>query len=408
MTVSPTESSQEGPEPSSPQEPEEPAEAPEISVVLPCLNEAETLAVCIEKATQSIEEHDIDGEVIVADNGSTDGSQEIARKHGARVVDVPEKGYGAALMGGFRASNAKYCLQADADDSYDLESVHVFLEKLREGYDFVIGNRFEGGIEEGAMPFTHKYLGNPVLSFIGRLFFDSDIGDFHCGIRAFDREKMLALDLQTPGMEFASEMVVKATIHDLKIAEIPTTLSPDGRSGDPHLNTWSDGWRHLRFLLMYSPKWLFLLPGFFMILFGLAIGGWLWVAPPIEIGPLSFNIHTMLYSAVAILIGFQLVWFSVFSKFFGVHEKLLPEDGTYEWMESMFTLERGLISGVLFSVAGLVGSVYSVYVWQQTGFGGLDPTSMLRLVIPSATALALGVQVIFSSFFLSTLQLGTE
>lgn len=382
----------------------EPEACPEVSVVLPCLNEAETVGICVRKAILALRESGIAGEVVVADNGSHDGSQELARREGARVIAVESKGYGSALRNGIAAARGTYVLMADADDSYDLSHLPRFVEKLREGSDIVMGNRFRGGIAKNAMPFLHRYLGNPVLSWMGRLFFRSQVGDFHCGMRAFRKDAIERMDLRSSGMEFASEMVVKAGLMGLKIVEVPTTLSPDGRSRPPHLRTWRDGWRHLRFLLMYSPRWLFLYPGLGMM--GTGIAGCVWLLPkPERIGSVGFDIHTLLYAFVAIVLGWQLVAFATFTKVFAISEGLLPEDARLNRVFRHVTLETGLIVGVLLTIAGMCGSLMAVSNWGRTNFGALDPSQMLRLVFPSAFSLMLGVQIIFGSFFLSILGL---
>ncbi|MDP9300387.1 MAG: glycosyltransferase family 2 protein [Actinomycetota bacterium] len=369
---------------------------------MPCLNEAESLGICIEKARDVLQALGISGEVIVADNGSSDGSQAIARGLGARVVDVEAKGYGSALLGGIRAACGEFVIMGDADDSYDFSAIGPFVEKLRQGYDLVMGNRFAGGIRPGAMPALHRYLGNPVLSRIGRLFFNSPVGDFHCGLRGFRKAAIERLDLRTTGMEFASEMVVKATLMDLRITEVPTTLSPARRTRQPHLRTWRDGWRHLRFLLLYSPRWLFLYPGAFLMLAGLLVGGWL-IPGPRRIGSVGFDVHTLLYAAGAIIIGFQSVVFAFFTKIFAISEGLLPEDPRLTKAFKYITLETGLAAGSLLVVAGLAGSIYAFLHWSLGSFGALDVTRTLRIVIPSLTALMLGSEVILSSFFLSVL-----
>ncbi len=376
----------------------------EVSIVMPCLNEAETLAVCIEKAQKSLRDLNIVGEVVIADNGSTDGSQEIATNLGARVAHVQAKGYGNALMGGIGAARGRYVIMGDADDSYDFTNLGPFVAKLREGYDLVMGNRFRGGILPGAMPPLHRYLGNPVLTFVGRLFFGSPCRDFHCGLRGFNKESITALDLRTTGMEFASEMVVKATLHRLRITEVPTTLKPDGRSRPPHLRSWRDGWRHLRFLLLYSPRWLFLYPGLLLMLVGLAAGGWL-LPGPRTVGGVTFDVHTLLYAAVAVIMGFQAVLFAVFTKIFAISEGLLPEDPRLSRAFHYVTLEVGLIVGIVLFLAGLGSSLYAVSQWGAHAFGALDPVRELRMVIPAVTALTLGSQIILSSFFLSVLGL---
>ncbi|BAQ64425.1 glycosyltransferase family 2 protein [Geminocystis sp. NIES-3709] len=363
---------------------------------MPCLNEAETLATCIKKAQWYLQEYQVKGEVVIADNGSTDKSQEIALEMGARLVKVKEKGYGSALMGGIIAAKGEYIIMADADDSYDFTGLNPFLEKLRGGYDLVMGNRFKGGIKEGAMPFLHKYLGNPVLTRLGKLFFKSPCNDFHCGLRGFRKQAILNLNLRTTGMEFASEMVVKSTLNGLKITEVPTTLSPDGRSRKPHLRTWRDGWRHLRFLLLYSPRWLFLYPGFFLMLMGLVATIVLLASP---------RVHSLLYSATAIIIGFQLVNFAIFTKVYAMQEGLLPPDKKLFKLLDRFTLEQGLILGIILFILGGITSIFALFQWEATGFGLLNPVLTMRLVIPSVTSIALGLQIIFSSFFLSVFQL---
>jgi len=378
--------------------------APEISVVMPCLNEAETLPVCIEKLQRTFRDHGIRGEVIVADNGSSDESVAIAQSKGARVVSVEAKGYGAALMGGIAAARGKYVVMGDADDSYDFASVPAFLEQLRQGFDLVMGNRFKGGIEPNAMPPLHKYLGNPVLTLIGRLFFNAPCGDFHCGLRGFRKDAYERMGLRTTGMEFATEMIVKATLLHMRISEIPTTLSQDGRSRPPHLRTWRDGWRHLRFMLLYSPRWLFLYPGALLILAGAIVGVWL-LAGPRAIGDVTFDVDSLLYAAMAILLGFQAIAFATFTKVFAISEGLLPEDPRLTWLFRFITLEVGLIVGGLLMALGLVATLYAVRVWGVHHFGALDPAQMLRVVIPAALSLTLGFQVVLSSFFLSVLGL---
>lgn len=376
----------------------------ELSIVMPCLNEAETLAVCIEKAQRSLRELNIAGEIIIVDNGSTDGSEELAISMGARVVRVDAKGYGNALMGGIGAARGKYIIIGDADDSYDFSNLGPFVEKLRAGYDLVMGNRFKGGIKAGAMPPLHRYLGNPVLTAIGRLFFRSACGDFHCGLRGFDKTSILKLDLRTTGMEFASEMIVKATLHGLNITEVATTLSPDGRSRPPHLRSWRDGWRHLRFLLLYSPRWLFFYPGVFLMVVGLITG--LWLLPGQRtIEGINFDIHTLLFAALAVIVGFQAIIFAVFTKVFAISEGLLPDDPRFNRILRFMNLEIGLVVGILLLLAGLAGSIYALSGWGALSFGSLDPSRTMRIVIPAITSLTLGVEIILSSFFLSILRM---
>lgn len=376
----------------------------ELSVVMPCLNEAETLEVCIRKALTFFKEHNVTGEVIIADNGSDDGSQEIARSAGARVVAIEQRGYGSALQGGIAAARGRYVIMGDADDSYDFLNLSPYLEKLREGFELVMGNRFKGGVAPGAMPPLHRYLGNPVLSFIGRLFFSSPIGDFHCGLRGFDKKAIETLDLRTTGMEFASEMVVKATLLGLRLAEVPTTLSPDGRSRPPHLRSWRDGWRHLRFLLLYSPRWLFLYPGLALILVGLVLGGLILQGPRI-IGSLTLDVNTLLYAGTAVLVGYQSVMFAVFTKTYAMGVGLLPEDPRFMRLFRYVSLEVGVVVGCALTLLGVVGSFMAVGDWSAHSFGRLDTSEIQRVIIPSVIALALGLQTILASFFMSVLGL---
>ncbi|MCH8343753.1 MAG: glycosyltransferase family 2 protein [Planctomycetes bacterium] len=377
----------------------------ELTVLMPCLDEAETIAICIEKAQRAMRDHEIVGEVLIADNGSSDGSQQIAADLGARVVHVKRKGYGNALMGGIRAARGRFIIMADADDSYNFLDIPLFLEKLRNGHDLVMGNRFAGGIKPGAMPFLHKYLGNPVLSAIGRLFFRCPCSDFHCGLRGFSKSAATQLDLRATGMEFASEMVVKATLYRMRIAEVPTTLSPDGRSRPAHLRTWRDGWRHLRFMLLYSPRWLFLYPGAGLMTVGLIVGLWL-LGGPRTVSGITLDVHTLLYSAAAVLVGFQAVTFAVFSKIYGITVGLMPEDPRMTKLFKIVTLETGLIVGAFLVLTGLALSGYAVATWASRAFGELSYTQTMRLVIPALAALVLGCQVILSSFFLSLLGMG--
>lgn len=380
----------------------------ELSIVMPCLNEAETLAICITKANTWLKNNNVNGEVVIGDNGSTDGSQEIAKSLGARVIAVSQKGYGSALMGAIEASYGKYVIMGDSDDSYDFSNLTLFVQELRKGYDLVMGNRFKGGVAKGAMPFLHRYLGNPVLSFIGRLFFGSKAGDFHCGLRGFRQDIVSVLNLQTTGMEFASEMVVKATIFNLKITEVPTTLSPDGRSRPPHLRTWRDGWRHLRFLLIYSPRWLFLIPGLFLMIFGLVLG-MLIVQKPLNIlGNIQLDTNTLLYAGAFLIVGFQAFIFGVFTRAYAVQAGFLPKnDRLMKWLE-IVTLEKGLIAGLIILFSGLAGTIYSLTLWTEVHFGRLDYPSILRIVIPSVIAIILGLQTMLSSFFISVLSVNKK
>jgi len=380
-------------------------EALELSVVMPCLNEEETLGTCVGKALAAIEAAGIAGEVIVADNGSTDRSVEIAENLGARVVRVRAKGYGNALMGGIAASLGKFIVMGDADDSYDFGHIPRFVEQLRQGADLVMGNRFRGGIQKGAMPPLHQYFGNPALTRLGRLFFrNRSVGDFYCGLRGFRKEAYERLGLRTTGMEFATEMVVKATLMKLRVSEVPTTLSPDGRSRPPHLRTWRDGCRTLRFFLLYSPRWLFLYPGIALMLMGTLLG--LWLLPgPRQVGTVIFDVHTILYAAVFVLLGFQAVAFAVFTKLFAISEGLLPEDPVLDRLFAYITLEVGLLIGGVLTLLGLGVSSYAVSNWGARHFGNLDYPHTMRVVIPAALLLVLGAQTVFASFFLSVLGL---
>ncbi len=380
----------------------------ELSIVMPCLNEAETLAICITKANNWLIQNNVIGEVVIGDNGSTDGSQKIATDLGARVINVPSKGYGSALMGAIEASYGKYVIMGDSDDSYDFGNLTLFVQELRNGYDLVMGNRFKGGVAKGAMPFLHRYLGNPVLSFIGRLFFGSKARDFHCGLRGFRQDIVSVLNLRTTGMEFASEMVVKATIFNLKITEVATTLSPDGRSRPPHLRTWRDGWRHLRFLLIYSPRWLFLIPGIFLMLFGFILSV-LIIQKPFEIiGNINLDTNTLLYAGAFMIVGFQAFIFGIFTRAYAVQAGFLPQnDQLIKWLD-IVSLEKGLIAGLIIFFAGIFGTFHSLTLWNEVHFGRLDYPSILRIVIPSVVAIILGLQTILSSFFISVLNVNKK
>lgn len=381
------------------------SEGCELTILMPCLNEAETLASCIAKACGFLARSGIRGEVLVADNGSTDGSQTIAEAAGARVVHIAERGYGSALKDGIRAAHGRYVIMGDSDDSYNFSDLGLFVEKLREGYQLVMGNRFQGGIRPGAMPPLHRYFGNPLLTMLGRLFFSSPCSDFYCGLRGFERQAILALDLQASGMEFALEMVVKATNNKLRIAEVPTTLIPDGRNRPPHLRSWRDGWRSLRFYLLFSPRWLFLYPGTAMFLSGILVTAWLLLGP-LTIGGIGFDIHTLLYAAVAVIIGIQSIQFWIFAKIYGMREGIVPPD---PWFSSLIAtvvrLEYGLIAGGILLLVGLGLGVYAVGSWGSVGFGALNPERTMRLVIPSAVAIILAFQTVYGAFFVSVLDI---
>ncbi|HTW02784.1 MAG TPA: glycosyltransferase family 2 protein [Streptosporangiaceae bacterium] len=374
----------------------------ELTVVMPCLNEAETVATCVTKAMKFLADSGVSGEVVLADNGSTDGSRQLAADAGARVVPVADKGYGNALMGGILAARGEYVIMGDADDSYDFSDLMPFVAELRKGADLVMGNRFKGGIAPGAMPPLHRYLGTPVLSFIGRLFFRSKIGDFNCGIRGFRRDSAIALGLQATGMEFASEMIVKSALANQKIVEVPTTLAKDGRSRPPHLNTWRDGWRHLRFLLLFSPTWLFLLPGLVLLVLGLGFGAAV-AAGPLKIGGVSFDVDTLVACGAAVDIGFQAILFWLFTQVYAGAEGFLPEEPKVQRLLGQLSLERGLLVGAAVGLAGLVGLIFSVLYWDGYSFGHLNYEHELRLMVPSVTALVLSCQLILGTFFLSIL-----
>ena len=375
----------------------------ELSILMPCLNEAETLKNCIEKAKMFLENNNINGEILIADNGSTDGSHEMAIKNGARIINVPVKGYGAALIAGTKAALGKYIVMGDADDSYNFLNLMPFVEKLREGYDLVMGNRFAGGIAKDAMPRLHRYLGNPVLSFIGRFFFNSKIRDFHCGLRGYRREKILSLNLQTSGMEYASEMIVKATLNKLIITEVPTTLDKDGRSRPPHLRSFRDGWRHLKFLLMYAPNWLFVLPAIFLMFVGIT-GTCLISVGSVKIGDIGLDIHTLLYAGVSIILGFSLFLFNVFSKIFAFEHGYLPINSTTSFYRNLSS-EKVMIFGVFLFVLGLLASCAAVYFWKTANFGTLDPGKIMRLTIPAAVFMVVGIESVFAGFFIGILRI---
>jgi glycosyltransferase involved in cell wall biosynthesis len=379
-------------------------QAPEFTILMPCLNEAETLEPCIAKAWRGLADAGVRGEIVVADNGSTDGSQEIAERNGARVVPVQSKGYGAALIGGIEAARGRFIIMGDSDDSYDFSKLLPFVTALRSGAELVMGNRFMGGIARGAMPPLHRYLGNPVLSFIGRLFFQSPCRDFHCGMRGFTKAAAQRMNLRTQGMEFASEMVVKATILRMRIAEVPTTLSPDGRSRPPHLRSWRDGWRHLRFLLLFSPRFLFLFPGLALMSLGLATGAWL-LPEPRTVGPVTLDIHTLLFAGAAVLLGVQAVLFWFFAKVFAISEGLLPDDPRITSLGKAVNLEVGLVTSGVALLAGITLAVHAVGDWGSHAYGILNPSESMRVAIPGVVLMILGFEGIFASFFLSVLAL---
>ena len=376
----------------------------ELTILMPCLNEARTLPSCIGKARSFLARTGIAGEVLVADNGSTDGSQELARRHGARVIAVSEKGYGSALIAGIRAARGRYVIMGDSDDSYDFSQLDLFLDRLRGHAQLVMGNRFAGGIQAGAMPLLHRYLGNPVLTTIGRMLFESPCKDFHCGLRGFERDAILKLDMCATGMEFASEMVVKASVWKLRIAEVPTTLSPDGRNRAPHLRSWRDGWRHLRLLLLFSPRSLFLYPG--AVLFGLgALAMLRLLIGPVVFGLVGFDINTLLYASAAVILGFQAVIFWICAKVYGRRLGIAPPDPGFERLFRNVTLEPVLLASLSVFVAGLLLGLSSVVDWGTRGFGALDPAHSMRLVIPATTAMLLAAQAAYGACFVALMNM---
>jgi glycosyltransferase involved in cell wall biosynthesis len=375
--------------------------AMELSIVMPCLNEAETLATCIRKAQSYLDRSGVSGEIVIGDNGSKDGSQQIATNLGARVIPVPIRGYGAALYGAITAARGRYCIMGDSDDSYDFEKLDAFVDKLRHGYDLVMGNRFQGGIMPGAMPWKNRYIGNPILSTIGKILFRAEVGDFHCGLRGFSKSAFQQMDLRTTGMEFASEMVIKARLMGLKMTEVPTTLSPDGRTRPPHLLPYRDGWRHLRFMLLFSPNWLFLYPGMVAMLAGLAVGGLL-LGRSIHINSIRLGLDTLVYCSTFVVVGFQAILFSLLSRMYAIQEGLYPKTARDRKYGQLITLERGLVIGAAILLAGLIAALYAVWEWKQHAFGLLETERIARIVIPSSVALSLGIEIILFSFLLST------
>jgi glycosyltransferase involved in cell wall biosynthesis len=389
----------------SPQRPETSTrQAVEISIVMPCLNEAETLATCIQKAQRAIAAQGLAAEIVIADNGSTDGSQVIAKALGARVISVARRGYGSALIGGIDAAQGRIVIMGDADDSYDFAAIAPMIEKLRAGHDLVIGNRFLGGIESGAMPWSHRWIGNPILTLISRIFFHTPVGDAHCGLRGLRKEAYERMKLRATGMEFASEMVIKASLKGMRIAEVPVTLRPDGRSRPPHLRTWRDGWRHLRFMLLFSPRWLFLYPGLALFAVGIVLSAIL-LGGPVHVAGLRLDIHTLLVAGFLALVGYQLVLFAVFTKIFAIQSGFHPPHPMLERLFHYVTLEVGAAVGAVMSLTGLIALVVAVASWGSVGFGSLDPALTMREVIPAVVLLALGTQTVFASFFISILSI---
>jgi glycosyltransferase involved in cell wall biosynthesis len=381
------------------------AATPELTILMPCLDEAMTVVACVRKAGDYVRRSGIAAEILVADNGSTDGSQALASAAGARVIRVDARGYGAALRGGIAAAAGRFVIMADADDSYDLSDLDAFVEALRAGQQLVIGNRFKGGIHPGAMPVLNRYLGNPFLSFIGRTLFASPVGDFHCGIRGFERRAILDLDLRASGMEFASEMVVKAAIAELRIAEVPTILRPDGRDRPPHLRPWRDGWRHLRFMLLRSPRWLFLYPGIALASIG-ALGAALIAVKPRPIGALlTLDINALLYFSIAAIVGVQITYFGLFALSLARKLRLSVARGFSDTLLRAVAGEGAIALGVACVIAGLSGAIYAVFEWGHASFGPLVPSEVMRTTIPSVAVLAVGTQIVFGGFLLGFVEI---
>lgn len=376
----------------------------ELSIVMPCLNEEQTVETCIDKAKGFLHNHHISGEIIIADNGSTDHSVEIATRAGAKVVPVKEKGYGSALRGGIEKAGGKYIIMGDADDSYDFSRLELFVEKLREGYDLVMGNRFKGGVLPGAMPPLHRYIGNPVLSFIGRVFFRTGIGDFHCGLRGFSQEAYRQMNPKSEGMEFASEIVIKASLLNLRVTEVPTVLHPDGRNRKPHLRSWHDGWRHLKLLLIYCPRWLFLYPGFLLLITS-SIASILLIPGAQVLGKIQFDIHTLYYMGIWSTLGIILLQFYLFSRIYSDRSGYYPLREIHRKIIRFFTVERSLVIGGILLLSGIGGTIYALYQWQQVHFGNLNPEHIFRIILPSGFAMINGILIILGNFFIRILQI---
>lgn len=379
----------------------------QLTILMPCLNEAETLARCIEKANSWIRHSGIRAEVLIADNGSTDGSQAIAKSLGARVVAVAQRGYGSALFHGAMAAHGEWIIMGDSDDSYNFSNLDPFVEKLREGYDLVMGNRFLGGIAPGAMPWKNRYIGNPILTWIGRLLFKCPAKDFHCGLRGFTKEAFLRMDLRTTGMEFASEMVIKANLFGMRIAEVPTTLDKDGRSRPPHLRPWRDGWRHLRFMLLFSPRWLFLIPGLLLLLPSTLVYGLL-LNRPLQIGSLVFDIHTLFLAETGVVLGFLAITLGAIIRMIGIREGLLQEHALLEKLRTSPVIEIGGTLGILLILFGLFSALSGLHAWGAVNFGALEPGALLRTVSFSSLLVLLGGITLMTSLVMGFLALPTR
>jgi len=370
-----------------------------LSILMPCLNEARTLGNCIAKAMQYLARQNFAGEIVIADNGSTDGSQEIAESLGARVVRVSERGYGIALAAGIKAAMGKYVIMGDSDDSYDFDSLEVFVEQLEAGYDLVCGNRFAGGIKDGAMPPLHRYFGNPLLTGVGRVLYKSPVNDFYCGLRGFRRDAILGLGLTAPGMEFALEMVVKSTISHLRITEVPTTLHPDGRDRPPHLRSWRDGWRSLRFYLLLSPEGLFLYPGLALAMVS-GIASFILFFTNIRIGSVAFAQHTLIVTCALTVVGIQSVFFWTFAKSVAIQKQLLLPDAAFRTVRPLFDLEKCLVGGGLLVLIGLAIAAYGLFYWYSRSFGPVEGDTLIRVICAASVLISIGFQLIFSAFFM--------
>ncbi len=379
----------------------------ELTILMPCLNEAETLGACIKRAQRLLAENNIDGEILVSDNGSIDGSKKIARDLGVRVMKCPVRGYGAALQQGVEHARGKYVLMGDSDDSYHFDEAMPLIAELRRGADVCIGNRFKGVIKEGAMPFLNKYVGNPFLTAVGKIFFGVSANDFHCGMRAFRRDKVLELDLVTTGMEWASEMIVKSRLSGLHITEVPVTLYKDGRSRRPHLKRWHDGWRHLRFMLLHAPKWLFIIPGFLMMITGLA-GEIVLARGPLPVGGVTLDVHSLLVMAFVLVLGVQVLFTGVFATLFSHIVGILPYDERFHRRASFFTFKKLLVASSILGLIGLYGFLYTFFKWYQVDFTALNYQETLRFLIPSLTLIAVAIQGVFNGFMMSLLFLKTR
>ena len=375
-----------------------------LTILMPCLDEAETLGTCIQKANNWLKQSGIEGEILVADNGSTDGSQVIAKEHGARVVDVQQRGYGSALYHGAMAADSEYIIMGDADDSYDFSNLDAFVEKLDDGYDLVMGNRFLGGIQPGAMPWKNRYIGNPLLSWVGRMLFNCPARDFHCGLRAFRKDAFSMMDLRTTGMEFASEMVIKANLLHMKIAEVPTTLSKDGRSRPPHLRPWKDGWRHLRFMLLFSPRWLFLIPGLTLFFTSLVVYILL-LSGPLKIGTIVFDVHTLFFAQAGVILGFLSAVLGIIVRTFGMREGLLQEHKSLETLRNTPLLEVGGIIGLVITIGGVYLGIDALIEWSAVEFGKLAQGELIRTVSLSTTMIVFGGMILLSALIMGFLAL---